>query len=80
MYLFFPFGIFSDDLVCLAKLGTCEPEYQRHFHLYTPGSVASVIKYSLMVLHVSDGKWVHLALVNPKNIVPYYVVWGRNTR
>jgi hypothetical protein len=30
------------------------------------------------VLHVSDGKRVHQALVDPKSIVPYYVVWDRN--
>jgi hypothetical protein len=34
----------------------------------------SVVKYSLMVLHVSDDKRVHQALVDPKSIVPYYVV------
>jgi hypothetical protein len=45
---------------------------------YTPGSGESVVKYSLMVLHVSDGKRVHQALVDPKSIVPYYVVWDRN--
>ena len=45
---------------------------------YTPGSGESVVKYSLMVLHVSDGKRVHQALVDPKNIVPYYVEWDRN--
>jgi hypothetical protein len=42
------------------------------------GSGESVVKYSLMVLHVSDGKRVHQALVDPKSIVPYYVVWDRN--
>jgi hypothetical protein len=42
---------------------------------YTPGSGESVVKYSLMVLHVSDGKRVHQPLVDPKSIVPYYVVW-----
>jgi hypothetical protein len=42
---------------------------------YTPGSGESVVKYSLMVLHVSDGKRVHQALVDPKSIVPYYVVF-----
>jgi hypothetical protein len=31
-----------------------------------------------MVLHVSDGKRVHQALVDPKSIVSYYVVWDRN--
>jgi hypothetical protein len=30
------------------------------------------------VLHVSDGKRVQQALVDPKSIVPYYVVWDRN--
>ena len=45
---------------------------------YTPGSGESVVKYSLMVLHVSDGKRVHQTLVDPKSIVPYYVVWDRN--
>jgi hypothetical protein len=40
---------------------------------YTPGSGESVVKYSLMVLHVSDGKRVHQALVDPKSIVPYYL-------
>ena len=45
---------------------------------YTPGSGESVGKYSLMVLHVSDDKRVHQALVDPKSIVPYYVVWDMN--
>ena len=45
---------------------------------YTPGSGESVVKYSLLVLHVSDGKRVHQALVDPKSIVSYYVVWDRN--
>jgi hypothetical protein len=45
---------------------------------YTPGSGESVVKYSLMVLHVSDGKRVHQAFLDPKSIVPYYVVWDRN--
>ena len=45
---------------------------------YMAGSGESVVKYSLVVLHVSDGKWVHQALVDPKSIVPYYVVWDRN--
>jgi hypothetical protein len=40
---------------------------------YTPDSGESVVKYSLMVLHVSDDKRVHQALVDPKRIVPYYV-------
>jgi hypothetical protein len=31
-----------------------------------------------MVLHVSDDKQVHQALVDPKSIVPHYVVWDRN--
>jgi hypothetical protein len=31
-----------------------------------------------MVLHVSDGKRVHQALVDPKSNVSYYVVWDRN--
>jgi hypothetical protein len=31
-----------------------------------------------MVLHVSDGKRVRQALVAPKSIVPYYVVWDNN--
>ena len=34
--------------------------------------------WRVMVLHVSDGKRVHQTLVDPKLIVPYYVVWDRN--
>ena len=45
---------------------------------HTPGSGESVVKHSLMVLHVSDGKRVHQALVDPKSIVPHYVVWDMN--
>ena len=45
---------------------------------YMPGSGECVVKYSLMVLHVSDDKRVHQALVDPKSTVPYYVVWDRN--
>ena len=29
------------------------------------------------MLYVSNRKWVHQALVDPKSIVPYYVVWNR---
>jgi hypothetical protein len=31
-----------------------------------------------MPVHVSDDKRVHQALVDPKSIVPYYVVWDMN--
>ena len=41
---------------------------------YTPGSGESVVKYSLMGFHVSDGKWVHQVLVDPKSTIPYYVM------
>ena len=34
--------------------------------------------WRVMVLHVSDGKRVHQTFVDPKLIVPYYVVWDRN--
>ncbi|PIK60628.1 hypothetical protein BSL78_02472 [Apostichopus japonicus] len=36
----------------------------------TPGSGESVVKYSLMVLQVSDGNRVHQVLVDPKALSP----------
>ena len=45
---------------------------------YTFTSRQAVVEYSIMVIHVSNRIRVHQAFVDPKSIVPYYVIWDRN--